>query len=163
MAQAPGSGDNSHQHEEVVMDKQSSRIDIPVFAIAAGISLAFVLVGVLFQDDLATVVGDVLSWVLDNLGWLFVLSTAAFLIFVVFLAVSRYGRLRLGRDGDRPEFRTASWIAMMFSAGMGIGLMFFGVAEPLSHLAAPPLGQAKPNSEAAAAVAMEWTYFHWAL
>ena len=91
------------------------------------------------------------------------LSTAAFLIFVVFLAVTPYGRLRLGRDDDRPEFRTASWIAMMFSAGMGIGLMFFGVAEPISHLAAPPLGLAKPNSEAAAATAMEWTYFHWAL
>jgi glycine betaine transporter len=145
------------------MDKQGWRIDTPVFAIAAGISVAFVLVGVLFQDDLATVVGDVLSWVLENLGWLFVLSTAGFLIFVAFLAVSPYGRLRLGRDVDRPEFRTVSWIAMMFSAGMGIGLMFFGVAEPISHLAAPPLGLAKPNSEAAAAVAMEWTYFHWAL
>ena len=70
------------------MDRQGSRIDRPVFAIAAGISVAFVLVGVLFQDELATVVGDVLSWVLEKLGWLFVLSTAAFLIFVVFLAVS---------------------------------------------------------------------------
>src|ERR671915_1940912 len=112
------------------MDKQGWRIDTPVFAIAAGISVVFVLVGVLLQDDLAAVVGDVLGWVLENLGWLFVLATAGFLFFVGFLAVSRYGRLRLGRDVDRPEFRTASWIAMMFSAGMGIGLMFFGVAEP---------------------------------
>src|SRR5918993_517228 len=110
------------------MEKQDSRIDTPVFAIAAGISVAFVLVGVLFQDDLATVVGDVLSWLLENLGWLFVLSTAGFLIFVGFLAVSRYGRLRLGRDLDRPEFRKSLGVAMMFSAGMGIGLMFFGVA-----------------------------------
>ena len=145
------------------MEKQSSRIDVPVFAIAAAMSMTFVLVGVLFQDELTTVVGDVLSWVLENLGWLFVLSTAGFLIFVVFLAVTPYGRLRLGRDVDRPEFRTVSWIAMMFSAGMGIGLMFFGVAEPISHLAAPPLGLAKPNTEEAAAVAMEWTYFHWTL
>ena len=145
------------------MERQGGRIDTPVFAIAAGISVVFVLVGVLFQDDLATVVGDVLSGVLENLGWLFVLSTAGFLIFVGFLAVTPYGRLRLGRDDDRPEFRTASWIAMMFSAGMGIGLMFYGVAEPISHLAAPPLGLAKPNTEAAAATAMEWTYFHWAL
>jgi glycine betaine transporter len=145
------------------MEKQGWRIDTPVFAIAAGISVAFVLVGVLFDDDLATVVGDILGWVLENLGWLFVLSTAGFLMFVVLLAVTPYGRLRLGKDDDRPEFRTVSWIAMMFSAGMGIGLMFFGVAEPISHLAAPPLGLAKPNSEAAAATAMEWTYFHWAL
>jgi glycine betaine transporter len=145
------------------MAKLGSRIDKPVFVIAAGISVAFVLVGVLFKEGLATVVGAVLAWVLANLGWLFVLSTAGFLAFVVFLAVSRYGRIRLGADDDRPEFRTVSWIAMMFSAGMGIGLMFFGVAEPISHLAAPPLGLAKPNTEEAAAKAMEWTYFHWAL
>ena len=145
------------------MEKQGLGIDRPVFAVAAGISVAFVLGGVLFQDELATVVADILSWVLANLGWLFVLSTAGFLVLVVFLAVTSYGRIRLGRDDDRPEFRTVSWIAMMFSAGMGIGLMFFGVAEPISHLAAPPLGSAKPNTEAAAATAMEWTYFHWAL
>jgi glycine betaine transporter len=145
------------------MEKQGWRIDKPVFAVAAGISVAFVLGGVLFQDELATVVADMLSWVLANLGWLFVLSTAGFLVLVVFLAVTSYGRIRLGKDDDRPEFRTVSWIAMMFSAGMGIGLMFFGVAEPISHLAAPPLGLAKPNTEAAAATAMEWTYFHWAL
>jgi glycine betaine transporter len=145
------------------MEKQGLGIDRPVFVVAAGISVAFVLGGVLFQDELATVVADILSWVLANLGWLFVLSTAGFLVLVVFLAVTPYGRIRLGRDDDRPEFRTFSWIAMMFSAGMGIGLMFFGVAEPISHLAAPPLGSAKPNTEAAAATAMEWTYFHWAL
>jgi glycine betaine transporter len=145
------------------MQDQSRKIDPPVFAIAAGISVAFVLLGVLFQDELASVVGDVLDWVLKNLGWMFVLSTAAFLILVGFLAFSRYGHLRLGHDDDRPEFRTSSWIAMMFSAGMGIGLMFYGVAEPVSHLAAPPLGQARPNSTEAAESAMEWTYFHWAL
>jgi choline/carnitine/betaine transport len=145
------------------MQEQRGKIDLPVFAIAAGISVGFVLVGVLFQDELASVVGDVLDWVLENLGWMFVLSTAAFLILVVFLAFSRYGKLRLGQDDDRPEFRTSSWIAMMFSAGMGIGLMFYGVAEPISHLAAPPLGQSRPNSPEAAASAMEWTYFHWAL
>jgi glycine betaine transporter len=145
------------------MDEQRGTIDVTVFSIAAGISVVFVLVGVLFQDELASVVGDVLSWVLENLGWLFVLSTAAFLILVLFLAFSRFGRIRLGRDEDRPEFRTSSWVAMMFSAGMGIGLMFYGVAEPISHLAAPPLGQARPNTPEAAEAAMEWTYFHWAL
>ena len=102
------------------MEKQGWRVvDTTVFGIAAGISVLFVLVGVLFKDDMAVVVGDILSWVLTNLGWLFVLSTAAFLIFVVFLAVTPYGRIRLGKDDDRPEFRTISWIAMMFSAGHG--------------------------------------------
>jgi glycine betaine transporter len=143
--------------------EKGSRVDTQVFAIAASISVAFVLLGVVFQDELTAVIGDVLSWILKNLGWVFVLSTAGFLAFVVFLAVTPYGRIRLGADDDRPEFRTVSWIAMMFSAGMGIGLMFFGVAEPISHLAAPPLGLAKPGTEAAAATAMEYTYFHWAL
>jgi glycine betaine transporter len=145
------------------MKKQGWGIDAAVFYVAAAISVAFVLAGVLFTDELATVASDVLGWILDNFGWLFVLSTAAFLVFALFLAVSPYGRIRLGKDDDRPEFRTTSWIAMMFSAGMGIGLMFFGVAEPLSHLAAPPLGLAKPGTEEAARVAMEYTYFHWAL
>jgi glycine betaine transporter len=145
------------------MEKQGWRIDPQVFIVAAGVSVAFVLGGVLFQDELATAFDDILGWLLDNFGWVFVLSTAGFLIFVVFLAVTRYGKIRLGRDDDRPEFKTISWIAMMFSAGMGIGLMFFGVAEPISHLAAPPLGLAKPNTEEAAAVAMEYSYFHWAL
>ena len=80
--------------------------------------------------------GDGLDWVLGNLGWLFVLSTTSILAVLLFLAVTPYGRLRLGADDERPEFRTASWIAMMFSAGMGIGLMFFGVSEPITHLAA---------------------------
>src|SRR5919205_2447028 len=146
-----------------MMEKQGWRIDVSVFAVAAGISLAFVLVGVVFKDELATVVGDVLSWILANLGWVFVLSTAAFLTFTLFLCVSPYGRIRLGKDEDRPEFRTSSWIAMMFSAGMGIGLMFYGVAEPISHLAAPPLGLAEPGTQAAGRLAMQYTFFHWAL
>jgi glycine betaine transporter len=149
--------------EREPMEKQGWRIDPQVFYVAAAVSAAFVLAGVLFTDELATVAADVLGWILDNFGWFFVLSTAAFLVFVLFLAVTPYGRIRLGKDGDRPEFRTVSWIAMMFSAGMGIGLMFFGVAEPISHLAAPPLGLAKPGTDQAASVAMEYTYFHWAL
>src|ERR671924_393769 len=145
------------------MEKQGWRIDMSVFVIAASISAAFVLVGVLFQDELATVVGDVLSWILANLGWVFVLSTAAFLTFVLFLCFSPYGRIRLGKDDDRPEFRTSSWIAMMFSAGMGIGLMFYGVAETISHLAAPPLGNGEPGTPETAKAAMQYTFFHWAL
>src|SRR5215213_7787860 len=145
------------------MEKQGWRIDMSVFVVAAGVSVAFVLVGVLFKDDLATVVGDMLSWILTNLGWLFVLSTAAFLTFVLFLCVSPYGRIRLGKDTDRPDFRTSSWIAMMFSAGMGIGLMFYAVAEPISHLGAPPLGLERAGTPDAARLSMQYTYFHWAL
>jgi len=142
---------------------QSARIDPVVFGVAAAISTAFVLWGVLDPEGVATVADDVLSWIISTFGWVFVLSTAAFLVFAGVLAFSRFGRVRLGKDDDRPEFRTASWIAMMFSAGMGIGLMFFAVAEPISHLTAPPAGTARAGSEEAAQQAMSLSYFHWAL
>ena len=72
---------------------------------------------------------------MTNTGWLFVLTSSAFVVFVLWLALSRFGNITLGRDGEEPEFRTVSWIAMMFSAGMGIGLMFYGVSEPVTHFA----------------------------
>ena len=140
-----------------------STIDRGVFGIAFAISAVFVLWGVFFTDNLAAVASAVLGFLIADFGWVFILSTFAFLIFVVFLAFSRYGRIRLGGDDDRPEFRTVSWIAMMFSVGMGIGLMFFGVAEPVSHLATPPHGLAEAGSEEAARLAIQYSYFHWAL
>jgi glycine betaine transporter len=138
-------------------------IDRTVFGVAAAIATAFVVWGVVDDEGVATVADDVLSWIIETFGWMFVLSTAAFLAFAALLAFSRLGRIRLGRDDDRPEFRTASWVAMMFSAGMGIGLMFFAVAEPISHLTAPPAGTERAGTEAAAQQAMALSYFHWAL
>jgi choline/carnitine/betaine transport len=100
---------------------------------------------------------------MHNLGWLFVLLASAFVVFVLWLAASRYGRIPLGRDDEAPEFRTVSWIAMMFSAGMGIGLMFFGVAEPLAHYVSPPPGTVAAESPEAVETAMATTLFHWSL
>ena len=137
-------------------------IDPGVFYVSAAVSILFIAWGVLFTENLASVAGAVLDYIIQTFGWVFVLATIGFLAFAVFLGLSRYGKIRLGRDDERPEFRTSSWVAMMFSAGMGIGLMFFGVAEPLSHLAAPPNGAAKAGSVDAARVAMEYSYFHWA-
>jgi choline/carnitine/betaine transport len=118
---------------------------------------------VLDTDGLAGVAEDVLTWVISTFGWVFVLSTVAFLVFAVVLCFSRFGALRLGDDDERPEFRTVSWVAMMFSAGMGIGLMFYAVAEPISHLSSPPAGTERAGSEAAAQQAMALSYFHWSL
>ena len=139
-----------------------NRIDPTVFYVSLAIVLAFVAWGVLFTDNISTVTGAILTYVMTNFGWVFILSTLGFLIFMLYLAFSRYGSIRLGRDDERPEFRTVSWIAMMFSAGMGIGLMFFGVAEPMYHFGAPPHGMAKANTPEAAETAMQFTYFHWA-
>jgi choline/carnitine/betaine transport len=144
--------------------EESPRIDSTVFWVAAILSVVFVAWGVFFADSLARVFDAVLfDFLIPNFGWVFILSSFGFLAFSVYLAASRYGRIRLGGDDERPEFSTVSWVAMMFSAGMGIGLMFYGVAEPMSHMGTPPFGLAEPNTKGAAQVAMEYSYFHWAL
>lgn len=137
-------------------------VDRIVLASAAAFSIAFLLWGILDNKGLAKVSGTALDWVINSFGWLFVLASASFVILAAVLAFSRYGRIRLGADDERPEFSTVSWVTMMFSAGMGIGLMFYGVAEPLSHMATPPMGLAKPNTEESAQVAMQYAFFHWA-
>ncbi|MET1038540.1 MAG: BCCT family transporter [Aeromicrobium sp.] len=139
------------------------RIDPVVFTVTAVIAIAFVVWGLISTSSLGTASANAQDWVITNTGWFFVLSSSFFVIFVIWLAASKYGRIPLGHDGEKPEFRTISWIAMMFSAGMGIGLMFWGVAEPLSHFAAPPPGTAKAQSDEAFQTAMATTMFHWAL
>ncbi|MGW5384856.1 BCCT family transporter [Nocardia sp. NPDC003963] len=138
-------------------------LDWLVFGITSIGSVAFVLWGIIDQDSLATVASNAQSWVITNTGWMFVLVATAFVVYVIWLALSRYGKIPLGADDEQPEFRTVSWIAMMFSAGMGIGLMFWGVAEPLTHFTSPPPGTAEAGSPQAAEVAMATTLFHWTL
>jgi glycine betaine transporter len=141
----------------------SPRIDPIVFWTAAVLSAVFVAWGIFFTDNLAAVFNAVLfNFLVPNFGWVFILATFGFLAFSLYLAFSRYGRIRLGGEDEQPEFRTVSWVAMMFSAGMGIGLMFYGVAEPLSHMSSPPAGTAEPGTREAAQVGMEYSYFHWA-
>ncbi|MEQ8847812.1 BCCT family transporter [Botrimarina sp.] len=99
--------------------------------------------------------------VAQNFGWLYVASMTGFLVFAVYLGFSRHGGVRLGPDDSRPEFPTSAWLAMLFSAGMGIGMLFFGVAEPMWHYLTPPGGQG--GTTAAARDAMGLTLFHWCL
>jgi choline/glycine/proline betaine transport protein len=101
------------------------------------------------------------DWIATHLGWLFTAATALFLAFSVCLAFGRFGRIRLGADGESPEYGLVSWFAMLFSAGMGIGIMFYGVAEPVLHYASPPEGIGE--TAAAAKAAMTITFFHWGL
>jgi glycine betaine transporter len=138
-------------------------LDFGVFWPAAIIAGGFLLWGVVGPESLTTIAKAVLDGIIRIFGWTFVVSTAFFLIFSVFLAVSRFGKIRLGADDEKPEFSTVSWVCMMFSVGMGIGLMFWGVAEPVYHFAGPPHGLAQPQSKEAALVAMQYSYFHWAL
>lgn len=136
-------------------------IDWWVFGIAAAISLLFLISGALDPEGLAAETSTILGWITGSFGWLFVLSSVGFVGFALYLALTRYGNIKLGKDDDLPEFSTFSWVSMMFATGMGIGLMFYGVAEPLTHLNSPPLGLAEPATGQAARLAMEYTYFHW--
>jgi choline-glycine betaine transporter len=145
-----------------VADEKAS-VDRGVFAVSAVVALAFVAWGFLSPSGLGSASGSALTWIEQNLGWLFVTLASAFVVFVLWLAASRYGRIPLGRDDEEPEFRTVSWIAMMFSAGMGIGLMFYGVAEPLAHYVSPPPGTVDGETPEAARTAMATTLFHWTL
>jgi len=135
------------------------RTDRVVFGVAAGLTLAFVTWGIVGTDSLAAASKAVLAWIIQHLGWAFVISASGFVVFALWLAFSRYGKIPLGRDDEKPEFKTVSWVAMMFSAGMGIGLMFYGVNEPLTHFVKPPPGTDRDPLE----TAMATTLFHWTL
>jgi choline/carnitine/betaine transport len=143
--------------------EQSQPVDRVIFGVSAALVVAFVVWGVVSTDTLSGVSAAVLSAVITGGGWAFVLVASGFVVFALWLAFSRYGKIPLGADDEGPEFRTVSWIAMMFSAGMGIGLMFYGVAEPLAHFTSPPPGTVAAGSPQALDVAMATTLFHWTL
>ncbi|MEO8365280.1 MAG: BCCT family transporter [Pseudoxanthomonas sp.] len=103
-----------------------------------------------------------LAWVVPSAGWLYLLVVFATLVFLLFLAFGRFAQLRIGGEDAEPEFSTTSWLAMLFAAGMGIGLVFWGAAEPVSHYARPPEGL-QPQSMDAARAAMRYAFFHWGL
>jgi choline/carnitine/betaine transport len=143
--------------------EERATLDRWVFWSAAVLAVAFIAWGVLHTQSLTAVTSAVLGGVMRGGGWAFVLAASGFVVFALWLAASRYGKIPLGRDGEAPEFRTVSWIAMMFSAGMGIGLMFYGVAEPLAHFTEPPPGTVAAGTDEAFDVAMATTLFHWTL
>ncbi|WP_408909803.1 BCCT family transporter [Streptomyces luteolus] len=137
--------------------------DRVVFGVTAVLTLAFVVWGAVSTDTLESVSTSMLNGLIHSGGWAFVLAASGFVVFALWLAISRYGKITLGAEGEGPEFRTVSWIAMMFSAGMGIGLMFYGVSEPLTHYTSPPPGTSPADSGAQMEVSMATTLFHWTL
>jgi choline/carnitine/betaine transport len=139
-------------------------IDWTVFGASFGVILTICVLGLVFTDTVQAVSTAALDWVVMSFGWLLVLAASGFVVFSLVLAFGRYGRIPLSRNGEPPEFSTVSWVAMMFSAGMGIGLMFFGVYEPVTHLGTPPpFVEAAANTPDAARQAMAYTFFHWTL
>ncbi len=131
----------------------------PVFLISAIIVFAIVLVGVFIPTQFGEFTNTIKLWITDKLGWYYLILTTIIVFFCIFLIFSPIGKLKLGRPHDKPEFNTISWFAMLFSAGMGIGLVFYGAAEPISHFAAPP--NADPKSTEAFTESLRATFFHW--
>lgn len=136
-----------------------------VFIVSGGLILLFVLFTLIFHGPAETVFSEVQNFIAGSLGWFLILSVTFFLIFTIFIAFSKLGNVRLGGENARPEFPTFAWIAMLISAGMGIGLMFWSVAEPIYHFQDPPtmLGAIQPETADAARQALGITFFHWGL
>lgn len=138
-------------------------IDGVVFGVAAAIAIAFVAWGVISPEGIGEAASNLLGATMDDFGWLYVCAATVFTVFVIVVAASRFGDIPLGKDGEAPEFRTSSWIAMMFATGMGIGLIFYGVGEPLFFYMSPPPGTVEAGDPGAAAIAMSQTHFHWTI
>jgi choline/glycine/proline betaine transport protein len=132
-----------------------------VFYGSAVLILILVLYSVAAPEHAQGVFSDLQAWIIANVSWLYILAVAIILLMVVLLALSRYGDIKLGPDHSEPDYSYLTWFSMLFSAGMGIGLMFFGVAEPVMHFLSPPVGEG--GTVAAAREAMKITFFHWGL
>ncbi|WP_144794740.1 BCCT family transporter [Kocuria palustris] len=138
-------------------------LDKVVFGCAAVLAVAFVAWGFISPEGLGSVATSMLDGTITNFGWLYVIAATVFVVFVIALAFSKFGKIPLGRDGEKPQFTTASWISMMFATGMGIGLVFYGVGEPLWFYMSPPPETAEPSTSEAMRTAMGTTLFHWTL
>ena len=130
--------------------------------LSAGLILIIMAWGVVSPTSLGAFFDQALATITTNFGWLYLWVVLGLVIVAALLAFSRYGDLKLGDEDEEPEFSVASWFAMLFAAGMGIGLVFWGVAEPISHYGAPPPGITANTPEAANA-AMRYSFFHWGL
>ncbi|WP_028303357.1 BCCT family transporter [Oceanospirillum maris] len=149
-----------------------------VFMISGLAIVAFVLLTLIFQDQVAPIFGAMRSWLTTNLDWFFLSAGNIFVLVCLFLVVSPLGKVRIGGTEATPDYTYAGWFSMLFAAGMGIGLMFYGVSEPLSHFGSSfagtsmengvrtdwaPLGAAAGDAAAAAKLGMAATIYHWAL
>ncbi|HLS34879.1 MAG TPA: BCCT family transporter [Bacillota bacterium] len=133
----------------------------PVFIISVCLTFIFIFWGALFPQNLEAVSTTAQTFLQERFGWFYLISASVILLFVIYLAFSKYGNIKLGKDDDEPDYSMFSWFAMLFSAGMGIGLVFWGIAEPVSHFFVPPHGDAQTAE--AAKDAIRYSFFHWGL
>ena len=133
----------------------------PVFYFSSMLLILLIGVTAIFPESTNSWLSQIQVGLVDHASWLYILTVAAIFLFVIYLGLSRFGDIRLGPDHSQPRFSYVSWFAMLFSAGMGIGIMFFGVAEPVMHYLNPPTGDAQTIESAKEAMSI--TFFHWGL
>ncbi|GAB3716441.1 BCCT family transporter [Nocardiopsis oceani] len=126
-------------------------------------TVVFVVCAIAFTETMDRVFGTASEWILSNLGWVYILGVTSFLIFLIWICLSRFGHIRLGPPESKPDYSNVTWFCMLFAAGIGSILMFWGVAEPVSHFANPPQQNAEPESVEAAQQAMGFTLYHFGL
>ncbi|MBT9383814.1 BCCT family transporter [Pseudooceanicola sp. CBS1P-1] len=139
------------------------RTDPTIFFVSAGLTILFVLALVVAPGPIGAAFKAGRAWIVTNLGWFFILGVNVWLGFLIWAAMSRHGHIRLGPKGSRPEYTNLSWFTMLFAGGIGTVLMFWGVAEPMSHFAKPPLPGVEPFSDQAAKDAMSIAIYHLGL
>lgn len=133
-----------------------------VFSWSLVLTAAITIWAIVFNDNFTVVSNVILEFLSKNFGWLYLLAMLFFVIFVVVIAFSKWGNIRLGPDDSRPEYKTVSWFAMLFGAGMGVGLVFWGISEPISHYIAPMAGIPSATPESAD-FAMKSSFMHWGI
>ncbi|SET30295.1 choline/carnitine/betaine transport [Natronincola peptidivorans] len=133
----------------------------PVFTVSAAVILFFVLVGAIMPKRFGEIASRLFDYTTINFGWFYLFAVFILIIFLVALALSKYGAIRLGAPEERPEFTFFTWIGMLFSAGFGVGLVFWGIAEPMSHFFSPPFVAVEGQTREAARIAMAYSFFHW--
>ncbi|WP_087115994.1 BCCT family transporter [Corynebacterium urinipleomorphum] len=139
------------------------RADPLIFFSAVGFIVAFVALTIGFGDSARDLYSNVSGWMMDNFAWLYIGGVSTVFIFLIVLFVSKYGNYRLGDDDDDPEYSLPVWFSMLFAAGMGATLLFWGAAEPLHHAYNPPRGDYEPMSREAIRQAFEFTYYHFGI
>lgn len=139
------------------------RVDPTIFFISAGLSLIFVVLLVAMPGPIGAAFSVSRAWIVTNLGWFFILAVNVWLGFLIYAAMSRHGHIRLGPRNSRPEYSNLSWFTMLFAGGIGTVLMFWGVAEPISHYQSPPLPGVEPFTLVAAQDAIAISLYHLAL
>ncbi|MFD1926753.1 BCCT family transporter [Sporosarcina siberiensis] len=135
----------------------------PVFTISASVIFILVLLGASKPEPFRKVADILYDFTTINFGWFYLLTVFIIVLFLAGLAISKYGAIRIGGDEERPEFPFFTWIGMLFSAGFGVGLVFWGVAEPMSHYFSPPILGTEPQSAEAGRAAMGYSFFHWGI